>query len=88
MAGVHRATAGRGREVEGGSNLPLATGHCTASQRSIPLHLDGDGGGDADGDGHRGGSDGDGRRYYALRVSLQLVDSVFRIWNISGNKNP
>ena len=79
----------RSREGGGGRVQPT-TGHRSLHRistiDSTPLHLDGDGGGDAD--GHGGGSDGDGRRYYALRVSLELVDSVFRIWNISGNKNP
>ena len=81
----------RSREGGGGRVQPT-TGHRSLHRistiDSTPLHLDGDGGGDGDADGHRGGSDGDGPRYYALRVSLQLVDSVFRIWNISGNKNP
>ena len=35
MAGVHRATAGRWKRREG--RVPPSTGHCTASQRSIPL---------------------------------------------------
>ena len=36
VAGVHRATAGRWKRREG--RVPPSTGHCTASQRSIPLH--------------------------------------------------
>ena len=35
VAGVHRATAGRWKRREG--RVPPSTGHCTASQRSIPL---------------------------------------------------